>query len=93
MGLQTDLTVFYRQKLSEARQKIREMETVCEELEASLAYISGAVAAMQTSLISAPAVRTIITATKAINNEKGWLHKQPTYPDQSNPRTLHHSIR
>ena len=39
-AVMTDLTVFYRQKLSEARQKIREMETVCEELEASLAYIS-----------------------------------------------------
>ena len=39
-AVMADLTLFYRQKLTEARQKIREMEAVCEELEASLVYIS-----------------------------------------------------
>ena len=39
-AVMTELTVFYRQKLSEARQKIRDLESVCEELEASLAYIT-----------------------------------------------------
>ena len=39
-AVMTDLTIFYRQKLTQARQKIRELETVCEELESSLVYMS-----------------------------------------------------